>query len=88
MKEFIEFIKAFDPIIISLGTIFGIMLFAAFATDDNRKASNTDGLGYRSGVTLFTDQITGCQYLRTSEGSITPRLNAQGKQLCSHNKTT
>ena len=35
-----------------------------------------------SGVKLITDYGTGCQYLMSPEGSLTPRLNATGKQVC------
>ena len=33
-----------------------------------------------SGMNVLTDHLTGCQYL--SRGSITPRLDATGKQIC------
>lgn len=36
----------------------------------------------RSGVRLVTDQETGCQYLETKSGGITPRLDAEGKIIC------
>lgn len=44
---------------------------------------STDSLyGGRSGVKLRTDYGTGCQYLETSFGGITPRLDAQGEHIC------
>lgn len=42
----------------------------------------TDSPTARSGVTLRTDYGTGCQYLETSEGGITPRLDRTGRQVC------
>lgn len=36
----------------------------------------------RSSLKLHTDAMTGCQYLSTSGGGITPRLDSQGKQIC------
>lgn len=36
----------------------------------------------RSGVKPITDAKTGCQYLVTSDGGITPRLGKDGKQIC------
>ncbi|MGJ8513117.1 DUF6440 family protein [Carnimonas bestiolae] len=42
---------------------------------------STDELGSRSGVKIVTDAKTGMQYLRTSGGGITPRVDADGKQL-------
>lgn len=32
----------------------------------------------RSGVKIVTDELSGCQYLSTSNGGITPRLNLDG----------
>ena len=31
---------------------------------------------------VYVDDLTGCQYLRTYKGGITPRLNKDGKQIC------
>lgn len=39
--------------------------------------------GQRSNMMLLTDHGTGCQYLRVIGGGITPRLDADGKQICS-----
>lgn len=36
----------------------------------------------RFGLKLHTDAMTGCQYLSTSGGGITPRLDSQGRQIC------
>lgn len=38
--------------------------------------------GQRSGMRLRTDHGTGCQYLETRDGGITPRLTRDGKQYC------
>lgn len=43
---------------------------------------STDG-AQRSNMKLHTDSMTGCQYLSVSGGGITPRLDANGKQICS-----
>lgn len=37
--------------------------------------------GKRSGLSVMTDNKTGLQYLVTSKGGITPRLDSSGKQL-------
>ena len=36
----------------------------------------------RSGLELRFDHGTGCQYLVTRQGHITPRLGRDGKQIC------
>jgi len=35
----------------------------------------------RSGVRPRTDAFTGCQYLETSKGGITPRIDSRGRHL-------
>ncbi|WP_020471552.1 DUF6440 family protein [Zavarzinella formosa] len=36
----------------------------------------------RSGMMVYTDHRTGCQYLGTVFGGITPRLDRDGKPVC------
>lgn len=42
---------------------------------------DTDG-ARRSGLSPRTDARTGCQYLETAGGGITPRLDRDGRQIC------
>ena len=42
----------------------------------------TDSQEMRSNMVLRTDHGTGCQYLQTRHGGITPRLDPDGKQIC------
>jgi len=64
---------------------FGYVLFAGyllvaaigfFTTDRD----DTDGQK-RSNMALRTDYGTGCQYLESSRGAITPRLSVDGKHV-------
>lgn len=41
-----------------------------------------DPNGKRSGMILYTDHKTGCQYVGTVLGGITPRLDKDGKPFC------
>lgn len=43
---------------------------------------STDGEGQRSGMSLHTDALTGCQYLSRLLGGLTPRLDRSGQQVC------
>jgi nitrogen fixation-related uncharacterized protein len=43
---------------------------------------DTDAPGERSGLRPYTDHGTGCQYLSTSDGALTPRLGADGRPIC------
>lgn len=38
--------------------------------------------GRPSGMRVLSDNLTGCQYLAYSSGGITPRMGADGKQVC------
>jgi hypothetical protein len=52
--------------------VFGQLPFGRDDTDPG-------AWGARSGLVPSTDAATGCQYLRTSGGGITPRLTQEGK---------
>ena len=43
---------------------------------------NSDPIGGRSNMSVLTDALTGCQYLATQRGGITPRMSADNKQVC------
>lgn len=47
-------------------------------------ADNTDG-PTRSQMALFTDAKTGCQYLGSAWGGITPRMDNSGNHICQAN---
>lgn len=36
----------------------------------------------KTGMAVWDDQTTGCQYFETYKGGITPRLNTDGKPFC------
>jgi hypothetical protein len=50
-------------------------------TPVGRDDSDPGSWGERSGLVPATDAATGCQYLRTSGGGITPRLAQDGKHM-------
>lgn len=64
--------------------VFAVASFAIYCVRTARPApyDDTDPPGGRSGITLFTDDLTGCQYLGSPFGPTTPRLGADGKQIC------
>jgi hypothetical protein len=41
-----------------------------------------DGEVHRCGLRTRTDALTGCQYLESSQGSLMPRLDRQGRPMC------
>jgi hypothetical protein len=48
-----------------------------------RDDSDPGTWGPRSGLVPRTDSLTGCQYLESSRGALTPRLNRDGQHICS-----
>jgi len=56
-------------------------VFDAFGRDE------TDSPDERSNMSLRTDHGTGCQYLVTRKGAITPRLDSDGLPVCPPPKT-
>ncbi|WP_018184668.1 hypothetical protein [Kaistia granuli] len=63
---------------------WGVVALAAvtFLISINRPMDDTDAPGERSGLRLHTDHGTGCQYLATRDGALSPRLGADGRQIC------
>lgn len=47
-----------------------------------RPYDDTDADGQRSGMALYTDAGTGCQYLSVHRTGLTPRLDADGRHVC------
>jgi hypothetical protein len=60
-----------------LSALFGLALYADIA----RTHDDTDAPGQRSGLSLYTDSLTGCQYVGTFF-SLTQRLNSAGLPIC------
>jgi len=56
--------------------LFFLVLLAGCAKDDS---DPPDGI---SGMVVYHDHLTGCEYLASGHGGITPRLDANGKQVC------
>lgn len=61
--------------------VIGLLItFAIWTFPFNR--DTTDGeWPNRSGMRPRTDALTGCQYLETSGGGITPRIGSRGRHL-------
>lgn len=59
-----------------LNVAHGIVSYTTPLDDSDRSHSVRSGLGVK------TDHMTGCQYLVTKWGGITPRLDGAGRQVC------
>lgn len=62
-------------------TLFSMVLYTIANTTDIGRDS-TDTPDKRSGMAIRYDAMTGCQYLESSGGGLTPRLDSTGKQIC------
>ena len=63
------------------GFIVIIMWLAPFFGYDAPRDA-TDSATARSNMALRIDYGTGCQYLANSSGALTPRIGADGHQIC------
>lgn len=64
--------------------IIGYYVFSFVAGQFEMGFDDTDDKlsGERSGMALHIDNRTGCHYLASSAGSLTPRLDKSGRQIC------
>ncbi len=65
--------------------VIAVVLFNALANHYRWGFDDSDNniTGKRSGLSLYTDHKTGCQYFGKVFGPPTPRLDSMGKQVCS-----
>ena len=59
-----------------------MLLIAGCVVESLMPRDSTDLPGERSGVKPTVDALTGCHYLRTLFGGITPRMGADGRHIC------
>lgn len=72
-------VALYAAILIGLVTAAG----AALESIDWRDADDCDAsVSERCGMKPRVDALTGCEYLETAGGGITPRLDASGAQVC------
>ena len=71
----------FGGFIITAAVLVSIVIVAGLAQHQPPR-DNSDPPGGRSNMSVLTDALTGCQYLATQRGGITPRMGADNKQVC------
>lgn len=59
--------------------VLAISVYAAL--ESRNKRDSTDTKTERSGMALYTDALTGCQYL-SAGGGLTPRIDSDGEPVC------
>jgi len=75
MSKHITWGKTFAVLMVLL---WGLILYQAMMPYEPR--DDSDGPSEPSHMDVFTDHLTGCQYLY--RGSLTPRMDRTGKQVC------
>lgn len=92
-KEYLEFVKATTNTVLKtiigkaftivlVWLVFSTLIALAFNPVDNSDVDRWN----RSEMRIHTDALTGCQYLSTRQGSITPRLHSDGVQVCGEDR--
>ena len=71
----------FGGFITTAAVLISIVIVAAISMHRPPR-DNSDPVGGRSNMSVLTDALTGCQYLATQRGGITPRMDADNKQVC------
>ena len=66
---------------IALGVLLVIISQGIYSFFDIGK-DDSDSAEKRSDMSVRTDYKTGCQYLESSKGELTPRLQKDGTHLC------
>lgn len=62
--------------------VVAVVYLVARIADQVRPYDSTDPPNGRSGLILYTDHLTGCQYLaRPIAGSMTPRMDGRGRHV-------
>ena len=62
-------------------SVFIVLVGVLSATPIGRDDTDPGSWGARSSLAPRTDSLTGCQYLETSRGGLTPRRDRDGKHV-------
>ena len=72
----------FGGFITTAAVLISIVIVVGLWAHHQPPRDNSDPVGGRSNMSVLTDALTGCQYLATQRGGITPRMDADNKQGC------
>jgi hypothetical protein len=75
MKKYLNWGTAW---VLAMAIIFGLVIYDSLQPYEPK--DDSDGPHENSHMDVFTDHLTGCQYLYRN--SLTPRMGADGKQIC------
>lgn len=70
------------PRLLEVFSFAAVLMLLIWLSHDWPYHDDTDPPDGHSGLSLYTDHRTGCQYLGVLFGGLTPRLGPDGRQLC------
>lgn len=80
MSETYDYHRRGDPTAWTVGVIVALGLLAiaylVFAANTQPSTGPKETFG------VYTDELTGCQYIARTAYDLEPRMNAEGKQVC------
>ena len=74
-----------DALLVLAGGLCLLALVSNWAGDALKLRSINDSdasRSHRSSMSVRRDALTGCEYLESTSGHLTPRLGADGRQVC------
>ena len=74
--------RGFGGFITTAAVLISIVIVVGLWAHHQPPRDNSDPIDGRSNMSVLTDALTGCQYLATQRGGITPRMGADNKQVC------
>ena len=77
---YIERLERFANLMMKVSAVLAVVTMVSMTSSCSTSRDDTDPVDGRSGMMLLTDSGTGCQYRYW--GSLTPRMDANGKQIC------
>lgn len=73
-----KYLTAWNLFLVCMVALWGLVMYGAM--QPYQPQDDSDGPNHNSHMEVFTDYLTGCQYLYRY--SLTPRMDANGKQVC------
>jgi hypothetical protein len=77
--RFSDFTEEYGRILMLVIVAIALMAVGGCSSGKRDDTDPSDGI---SGIELFTDNMTGCQYVGWKYRAITPRMDSSGTQVC------
>ena len=74
--------RGFGGFITTAAVLISIVIVGGLRAHHQPPRDDSDPIDGRSNMSVLTDALTGCQYLTTQRGGITPRWTRDREQVC------